>query len=291
MAKFEFGFEETWFRLIIKNLPQYPDLFAPKEIERAQTILRAGKLKIGAAKAWAETAGIIEKKKNHFVLSSLGRIIAKNDPEFEEDGIWWAIHYCLARKSSPAWFYAFYFNMFMPDSFDRAELEREIRSWWDENHDNKMTDSVFDKLIFSPFKQVFDNARLGKNFGFFNLDDSGTYKREPLNNPSVHPAILGFALLDWAKENERQSVHFEKLMEPWGVGRIFRMNRDAMDRVIIDIGERYQKQVAWISHTANLNSVSIMDIQPVALISAFYHELDGLAPVDALQKGIEDIHK
>lgn len=289
MAKFEFGFEETWFRLIIKNLPNHPDLFAPKQVERAQTILRAGKLKIGAAKAWAESAGIIEKKKNNFFLSNLGQIIAKNDPDLEEDGIWWAIHYNLARQSSPAWFYAYYFNLFAHDSFDREQFEKEVRAWWDQNHEKPMTDSVFDKLIFAPFKQVFENTRLGEEFGFLQADGNGLFTRKPAGNPDLHAAIFGYALLDWARENERQSVHFEKLMEPWGLGPIFRLDYNTLDQLIVAVGERYQKQVAWISHTANLNSVSIMNISPLSLICAYYHELDGLDPMAALEQGIKDI--
>ena len=105
MAKFEFGFEETWFRLIIKKLPDNPDLFQPKLVEKAQSILRVGKLKVGAAKVWAETAGIIHKKKQHYFLTPLGRLIAQHDPDFEEDGIWQAIHYNLARKESAAWLF------------------------------------------------------------------------------------------------------------------------------------------------------------------------------------------
>lgn len=50
MAKFEFGFEETWFRLIIKKISEHPDLFLPSAVEKAQTVLRIGKLKVGAAK-------------------------------------------------------------------------------------------------------------------------------------------------------------------------------------------------------------------------------------------------
>jgi hypothetical protein len=290
MAKFEFGFDEIWFRLIIKNLPDHPDLFVPKNTEKAQTILRAGKLKVVAAKAWAESAGIIEKKKKYFALSRLGEMIAKNDPEFEENGIWWMIHYNLARKVSPAWFYAFYFNLFEPDIFDRAEFEREVREWWDLNHDKPMTDSVFDKLIFSPFKQVFELTRLGEEFGLLAINETGSYSRRTPSVVTVHPAIFAYALLDWAGENARQSVHFEKLMEPWGVGRIFRLSHESLDRLIVDIGERYDKQVAWISHTANLNSVSLMDVPPLALISAYYHELDGLDPKAALERGISEIH-
>ena len=105
MAKFEFGFEEAWFRLIIKKLPDHRDLFLPRAVEKAQAILRVGKLKVGAARTWAEAAGIICKRKNEFYLTPLGKIIARHDPGLEEDGVWWAIHYNLARSPSSAWFY------------------------------------------------------------------------------------------------------------------------------------------------------------------------------------------
>jgi len=289
MAKFEFGFEETWFRLIIKNIPNHPELFLPKNVEEAQTILRVGKLKVGAARAWAESAEIICKKQGQFFLTPLGRIIARHDPELEENGIWWAIHYNLARINSPAWFYSFYFNEFNVDSFSREEFEKAVREFWDTSHDKPMADSVFHKLIFSPFKQVFENTRLGDEFGFWMTDQENNYLCNTQSAPPLPRTILAYALLDWSVQQQRQSVHFEKLLEPGGVGKIFKLDRDALDTLLIDIGEQYEKQVAWISHTAGLNSVSVMDCPPLALVAAYYYELDGKNPMTALELGKKEV--
>jgi hypothetical protein len=62
MAEFKFGFDELWFRMIIKKLPEHPGLFAGKEVENAQQVLRIGKLKVGAASIWAEAAELIKKE-------------------------------------------------------------------------------------------------------------------------------------------------------------------------------------------------------------------------------------
>lgn len=290
MAKFEFGFQETWFRLIIKKISEHPDLFLPSEVEKAQTVLRIGKLKVGAARAWAEAAGILRKNKQRFSLTPLGCMIAQHDPDMDDDGIWWALHYNLARQTSPAWFYAVYFNEFVQDSFDRGTLEKQLRSWWDQNHEKPMTDSTFDKLIFSPLKQVFDGTRLGEDFGFFAVHENGYY-RQPTDYREPPPAIAAYALLDWARGHKRQSVYLEKLLEPWGVGRILRLNRQGLDKLLVEIGDRYGKQVAWISHTAGLNSVSLMDVSPLALLSAHYRELDGDVPLDALAAGIAEVQE
>ncbi|MBU0910503.1 MAG: DUF4007 family protein [Proteobacteria bacterium] len=291
MAKFEFGFEETWFRLIIKKISEHPDLFLPSAVEKAQTVLRIGKLKVGAARVWAETAGILQKKKQQFSLTPLGRIVGRHDPDMDDDGIWWALHYKLARQNSPAWFYAVYFNEFSQDSFDRGMLEKHLREWWDLDHEKPMTDSTFDKLIFSPFKQVFDGTRLGNDFGFFTAHENGGYHRQPVGYREPPPAIAAYALLDWARQHKRQSVYLEKLMDPWGVGRILRLDRHGLDKLIVEIGDRYEKHVAWISHTAGLNSVSIMDVSPLALVSAHYHELDGEAPLDSLAAGLAEVRE
>ena len=288
MAEFKFGFEETWFRLIIKKISEHPDLFLPSAVEKAQTVLRIGKLKVGAARVWAETAGILQKQKQHFSLTPLGHLIERHDPDMDDDGIWWALHYNLAKQNSQAWFYAVYFNEFVQDIFDRDMLKKHLRAWWDQDHEKPMTDSTFDKLIFSPFKQVFDGTRLGEDFGFFVAHENGGYHRQPDGYREPPPAIAAFALLDWARQQKRQSVYLEKLMDPWGVGKILRLNRLGLDKLIVDIGDRYEKQVAWISHTAGLNSVSIMDISPLALVSAYYHELDGEAPLEALTAGMAE---
>lgn len=61
--------------------------------------------------------------------------------------------------------------------------------------------------------------------------------------------------------------------------------------MLIDIGECYEKQVGWISHTAGLNSVSIMDVLPLVMISTYYHELDGEEPVTAFCIGEKEVTK
>ncbi|MBF0303410.1 MAG: DUF4007 family protein [Desulfamplus sp.] len=295
MAEFKFGFEESWFRLIIKKLPNNPELFLPKAVEEAQGILRIGKLKVGAAKVWAESAGIITKKKSQFVLTALGHLIRKHDPDMDDDGIWWAIHYNLAKQSSPAWFYSFYFNEFEHDIFDRQSLEDELRAWWNKDHEKPMTDSTFNNLIFQPLKHIFlgtggdKGTRFGKDFGFFEEQDNNSFCRKPIGYKLPPAAIAAYSLLDWARENQRQSVHLEKLLESGGIGKILRLDRTLLDEILIQIGDQYNKQVAWVSHTAGLNSVSIMDLEPLTLISAYYHELEGETPEVALEKGKAEI--
>jgi hypothetical protein len=209
----------------------------------------------------------------------------------EEDGIWWLLHYHLAKLNSPAWFYSYYCNEFSQDNFSREDFEKALRTHWDNNHEKPMTDSVFHKLIFSPLKQVFEGTRLGDAFGFWLTDDDSNYLRQTENAPPPPKAILGYALLDWAMEQQRQSVHLEKLLETGGIGHIFRLKREEFDSLLVDIGEYYQKQVAWISHTAGLNSVSLMDCPPLAMVSAYYHELDGEDPMDALAMGKNEVEK
>ena len=291
MAKFEFGFEEVWFRLILKKLPANPDLFKPSSVEKAQTILRMGKLKVSAARVWAESAGLLYNEKSKFLLTPLGRLIAYHDPDMEEDGIWLALHYNLSRKISPAWFYAYYFNIFEPDDFGKSELESQMRLWWDQTHEKPMTDSVFNKLVFSPFKQIFEGTRFGNDFGFFQISENELFTRQTNGSVKIPPAILGYAILDWAMQNERTSVNLDTLFAPWGVGKILRMSKEDLDISFVDIGEIYQKQVAWISHTAGLNSISFSDLSPLTMISTYYHELNGEEPINALEKGRQEALK
>jgi len=291
MAEFKFGFEDSWFRLILKNLPNHPDLFSVKSVEKAQSILRIGKLKVGAARNWAEAAGIIYKNKFSYELTPLGKIIQTHDPDMDEDGLWWALHYNLSKQNSPAWFYSFYINNFDKDIFSRDDFETAIRLFWDINNDNTMTDSVFNKLIFPPTKQVFENTRIGKKFSLWDINEDKDYYRGYQDSSTIHCAILSYALLDWAQHQKRKSVHLEKLLEKFGIGRIFRLDKNSLDDLLVLVGEKYNKKVAWISHTAGLNSVSIMDIPPISLICTYYNELDGEDSLTALTNGIDEVNK
>lgn len=210
-------------------------------------------------------------------------------PDLEEDGIWWLIHYHLACLDSLAWFYAFYFNQFGLDEFSRDQFETQVRSHWDDTHEKAMTKKTFDKLIFSPFKQVFEGTRLVDECGFWQTNEEGNYCRTAFCTKPLPKTILAYSLVDWGRQNDRQSVHLEKLIEPGGIGKIFRLERDTLDTLLVDIGEVYQKKAGWISHTAGLNSISITDIPQLALVSAYYQELDGEEPAEALTKGLEEV--
>jgi hypothetical protein len=290
MAKFEFGFEELWFRMIIKKLPGNPELFAAKEVENTQQVLRIGKLKVGAARIWAEAAGLIKKERKGHVLTPIGRAIAKFDPDMEEDGIWWLIHYNLASADSSAWFYSYFFNYFEYEEFDRPTLEAELREFWAQNH-KPLTDDMFHKLIYSPFKQVFEGTRFGNGrasngFRLFYETAPGAFSRDPKGSRQLHPAIVGYSICDWARKNERQTAHIEEFLSPGAPGRILRLNNSSLDEMLVAIGERYIKRVAWISHTANLNSVAISNLPALAMLVTYYLELDGKEPVGALEKAI-----
>lgn len=296
MAKFEFGFEELWFRIILKRLPDNPELFASKEVENAQQILRIGKTKVGAARIWAELAGLITKVKKGHVLTPLGRAILRFDPDMEEDGIWWIIHYNLARGDSAAWFYSYYFNQFEYDGFDRQMLESELRAFWAKDHKHLLTDKMYDKLVFQPFKHVFDgtrfgNGRSGSGFRLLYETGQGNFAREPFGSRTIHPAIVAYSICDWAERNERYTAHLEELLSPGAPGRILRLDRSSLDVSLISIGERYLKRVAWISHTANLNSVAISKVPVLALLATYYLELDGKEPVAALEEALDMVER
>jgi hypothetical protein len=151
-------------------------------------------------------------------------VTAKFDPDMEEDGIWWVIHYNLARADSVAWFYSYYFNYFEHEEFDRSLLESELRESWAKNH-KPLTDDMFHKLIYSPFKQVFEgtrlgNGRTGKGFRLFYKTGSGLFERDPKGYGQLHPAIVGYSICDWARKNERRTAHIEELLSPGSPGQL-----------------------------------------------------------------------
>lgn len=291
MAKFEFGFDELWFRMLIKKLPDHPELFSRNELENAQQILRIGKLKVGATRIWAEASGLIQKERGGHILTPLGKSILRFDPEMEEDGVWWIIHYNLARKDSVAWFYSYYINYFEQEEFDRQALESELRVFYAKDR-KPLTDDMFHKLVYSPFKQVFESTRFGNGrssggFRLFYENPQGGFARDPKGSKPIPPPILGYCLCDWALEKERHTAHIEELLSPGAPGCILRLDRASLDDTLVAIGERYMKKVAWISHTANLNSVAISDVPALALLVTYYLELDGVEPLKALETACE----
>lgn len=308
MALTNFGIREKWLRMLVKVLPSHPDIFTNltnrERMEEAQYLLGGiGNKQVPAIKDWAVGIGLIERYDDFnaikYSLTSLGKIISEYDPQFEEPGTMWAIHYNLCANSSKAkhtdksddiWFYSRYSNSFGVGTFSRDEIKTCLKNYSKKDGGNYL-DSTIEKNCMTPLLDTMSNTKIGKELGVMTVVDSekNIYERRHPDELSLHPAIFAYMLYDWADFNSRPSMNTAEFYSNNSVACLMAMGEEQLRIYLNKIQDRYIKKILWVSWTAGLNSVAFeKNIPPLAILRAYYIEQQaGKNPLGSLSEGIE----
>ena len=82
-----------------------------------------------AIRYWLRCSGLTdESERNKVKLKTLGKIILKKDPYFEDNFSLWIVHCNIARNEKQATSWKMFFNEFEYEEFTREELEREMQT-------------------------------------------------------------------------------------------------------------------------------------------------------------------
>jgi len=304
MALTNFGIREKWLRLLIKVLPNNPTLFNNltnmANMEEAQYLLGGmGNKQVPAVKDWGVGIGLIEKDADaNYVLSPLGKLIAKYDPQLEEYGTYWAIHYNLcvnsqkpqfSEKGTDLWFYSKYANSFGAGTFARSELKASLKEY--KNAAKEYSDTTIEKMCLAPLLDTMSNTKLGDELGLLTLADEvkNTYERRTPEDSTLHPAILAYMLYDWSLFNSRLTVNTAEFFGYGSVARLLALDEQQFNSMLNKIQDRYSRKVLWVSWTAGLNSVAFeQNLSPLGILQAYYLEHQtGTDPLRALTEPVE----
>jgi hypothetical protein len=307
MALTSFGIREKWLRMLIKVLPSHPDIFTSltnkERMEEAQYLLGGiGNKQVPAIKDWGIGIGLIERydsaNETKYSLTSLGKIIAQYDPQFEEQGTLWTIHYNLCAnsskikytdKSDDIWFYSRYSNSFGAGTFSRNEIKACLKKY--KKDGKNYSDSVIEKMCMASLLETMSNTKIGKELGVMTIVDSekNIYERRRPDEVSLHPAILAYMLYDWADFNSRPSMNTAEFYSNDSVACLMAIDEEQLRMYLNKIQDRYTKKILWVSWTAGLNSVAFeKNIPSLAILRAYYIEHQvGKDPLKSLSEGIE----
>ena len=303
MALTSFGIREKWLRMLLKVLPEHPDIFSclsnEERMEDAQYLLGGiGNKQVPAIKDWCVGIGIIEKyDESNYALTSLGKIILEYDPMLEEQGTLWAIHYNLCvnsnkpkytDKSDDIWFYSKYSNSFGAGTFSRNDVKACLKEYKKDGKD--YSDSVIEKMCMASLLDTMSNTKIGEELGVLTIIDDvkSIYERRHPNDSTLHPAILAYMLYDWAEFNSRLTMNTAEFYGYGSVARLMALEEQQLNMYLNKIQDRYAKKILWVSWTAGLNSVAFeQNISSLALLRAYYIEHQtGKDPLDSLREGI-----
>jgi len=283
-----FGFEERWIRLLLKNIPDHPDIFWNDRMEDAQYLLGGlGNRQVLALKDWARAIGlIIEEKKEKqakFVLTPLGKIITQYDPKLDENGTFWAIHHnlCLSENKQ-IWFYPFYSNTFGIETFTREQMERHLREARPDAGES-MYGTWLNKLT-----HTMKSTKLGNDLGILVPVDKNLFERRSPDS-SLNYALIAYILCDWAEKFSRDTVNLLEFQNKNGVFRYLALSDTQAKEFLDIIQDRFSKKILWFSRTAGLNSIVFEpNVPSLAVLRAYYlQQLEGMEPLKALEEGIK----
>jgi hypothetical protein len=276
-----FGFERSWIARALKALREDPTTLRKDRIEHAQRLLGLGNQQVFALEHWLRALGLIIRDRSGYLLSPRALLISDRDPQVEEAGTWFAIHYWLASSREYAFSYWCAANC-LPRRFTRANLlgvlARELPGKKDATYANYL----------KAFLSLLKSTPLGNELGLFRVDEEEVSSEE-FDALTIPSAVVSYVLCDWREKHGRSTVAIDELEQPEAPGKMFRIRRDALDKHLDRIAERYSKRVLWVSRTAGLNSVTFSNgIASLALLRAYYLEqTEGLDPLKALTLACE----
>jgi len=271
-----FGFERRSLALALRLLDERPQLFTSAFREQARTLLGIGAVKVEALGRWAVCSGLMTPAGQGHQLSSLGHVVASFDPSLEEIGTWWLIHESLTRRHEP---WGWYTCEFLRTSFSMAELDEGIKASFEIKSDRAVQNAR------RALVAAMTRTPLGPELGLMVESSQGLFERRPTDPATVNPALVGYAVMSWARTGRRLTANTEELLVDRGPGVVLGLTRSSLDVLLEQAEDRYREEVLWASHTAGLNSVAFSEeTQPLHLVDAYYLErLEGREPYAALQ--------
>jgi hypothetical protein len=275
-----FGFERRWLSKALRHIPGRADLFQPAAIGDAQYLLGLGNRQVLALEYWLRCLGLIERVgSDKHRLSPVGTAIRLYDPQFEERGTWFALHYSLASDEDGASTYWYAVNH-MPERFDRDQLHSCLAAAFPGKRERTYQDAS------SIFCSILNRTPIGTLM--FSMESGHIAKIA--DAPHLPDAVLLFCLARWFQSQHRSGANIVELSSAGAPGRVFGLSDFVLRSFLDRAQDYYAKRVLWWSQTAGLDSISLSpDVPHVALLRAHYlQHLDGLSPLDALDKGIEE---
>ena len=128
-----FYIRNGWPTKILNAINNNETLFSPnKELEAVDEI-GVGRVMIKSMRYWASALGIAKEHKTSqgvlLKLTSLGKMINKYDPYFQNTGTLWLLHRNLTKLDSEATAWSWAFNLFKKKSFSKADFCNDFLSY------------------------------------------------------------------------------------------------------------------------------------------------------------------
>lgn len=295
-AKHEtFYIRDGWLNKGLKAIQDDPHILSQEE---APQRLGLGKNMVKSLRYWLIAFGLAETKQmgrtKGLKLSSIGELIADNDPYQELEGTLWLLHYQLIKgiRSATAWYW--FFNVYVPRNFTRQDFLDQIRQWLNTEEpdaENLVAEGSlikdFECIIhtYTPNQREYTPEDLMESpLATLNLITALDHKDEQdkrvryyrLNStPAINipPLILLYTLLAYRDiyypDAEQMSLS-DAIRKPFSAGRVFNINTNTLEEVLLNLENQVPEYAVSITRTGGLNMLNLPRVEAQEVLRTFY---------------------
>jgi hypothetical protein len=275
-----------WLFKAVNHMNSGGKLQTSKEEETQQAIIKlgVGKNMVNAIRYWADSAGLLESKKeqNSTIYSSsdngnyLFNEETGKDPYLEHVGSIWLIHFWLCFNQNEMTAYRYFFNIFNGEYFEKqillAHMSTDIKKLT--SGDTSLNESTIQKDIdtflntyskkLKQNSKILDEEQFNSPLSELNLiqDNGKNYYLSDLNEKEELPIeVFIYALLKFVQKKSKISkmvtINFKSLLlDAYSPGRIFRLSEKGLWSKL-DKAQLYSQDMIKWSDTLGLRQVAI----------------------------------
>ncbi len=273
----KFALREGWLNKGLIMVAKNPAAFQGKE---GPDIFGIGNNMVKSLRYWLKAFGLIEEAPGKGArLTSIGEMILKNDPYFEDIFTIWLLHSYIAKNKDEATSWYMFFNNVDVEDLEKAQIEnillREIRKYaagmaFSENS----VGNDFDVLLnmYGKSKEVSDPedksnsplAQLGliKNIG-------GKYSKNHPNRKDVSELIILYELSYLLAEKESIAID-DAINGINGLARIYQISTVTANEILDKLDAL---EYIRVNRTAGLDVIYKMkDFSAISVVEEYYNK-------------------
>ena len=273
----KFALREGWLNKGLIMVAKNPAAFQGKE---GPDIFGIGNNMVKSLRYWLKAFGLIEEAQGKGArLTSIGELILKNDPYFEDIFTIWLLHSYIAKNKDEATSWYMFFNNVDVEDLEKAQIEniliREIRKYaagvaFSENSVGNDLDVLLN--MYGKSKEVSDPedksnsplAQLGlvRNIG-------GKYSKNHPNRKDVSELIILYELAYLLAEKESIAID-DAINGINGLARIYQISTVTANEILDKLDAL---EYIRVNRTAGLDVIYKMkDFSSISVVEEYYNK-------------------
>jgi len=251
-----FPFTKWWFSSAIQLVDGNPSCFSKTNLSQTMATLIAGSNVVSAVKEWLIASALIESGPKHtYRLTNFGEAIKRYDPQLDNSGTWWAIHFALAFSMKAETYFLYFTKIDNQNGFNtdiKTLLDEIIKSL-----EHQSAKASIEKS-FQGVNKLFDKNSPLSELGLIDkIDKSVRLGKPELNNYIVMHALV---MIKFQLFPSRESISFTQFCESSFLHKFLCISIQELRDIIADMSQsnEYSKLFSFQT-TIDIESITFAD--------------------------------